>query len=107
MREILTVIKGNFRKNKGSYISIAILMFVVSLSLTAVFSIIKNTNERDVSAMDEVGFGHIIAAVDYQSGIENYEDYKSFCESLAEDIEAQEVVERADLVECMFFQNMI
>ena len=104
MREILTVIKGNFRKNKGSYISIAILMFVVSLSLTAVFSIIKNTNERDVSAMDEVGFGHIIAAVDYQSGIENYEDYKSFCESLAEDIEAQEVVERADLVECMFFQ---
>lgn len=36
MREIITVIKGNFRKNKGSYISITLLMLVVSLAITAV-----------------------------------------------------------------------
>ena len=104
MREILTVIKGNFRKNKGSYISIAILMFVVSLALTAVFTIIKNTNKRDTEAMEEAGFGHIIAAMDYQAGMEGYEDYESFCEELASDIEEQDGVERAELVETMFLQ---
>ncbi len=104
MREILTVIKGNIRKNKGSYISIAILMFVVSLALTAVFTTIINTNKRDTEAMDEVGFGHIIAAMDYQAGMEGYEDYESFCQELAEDIEAQDSVERTELVKAMFLQ---
>lgn len=104
MREILTVIKGNIRKNKGSYISIAILMFVVSLALTAVFTTIINTNERDTEAMEEVGFGHIIAAMDYQAGMEGYEDYKIFCQELADDIKAQECVEDAKLVESMFLQ---
>ena len=79
MREILTVIKGNFRKNKGSYISVALLMLVVSLALTAVFSIMVNTNERDTKAMKEVGFGHILAAVDYQADMQNYDDYEKFC----------------------------
>lgn len=104
MREILTVIKGNIRKNKGSYISIAILMFVVSLALTAVFTTIINTNKRDAEAMEEVGFGHIIAAMDYQAGMEGYEDYKIFCQELADDIKAQECVEDAKLVESMFLQ---
>lgn len=104
MREILTVIKGNFRKNKGSYISVALLMLVVSLALTAVFSIMVNTNERDTKAMKEVGFGHILAAVDYQADMQNYDDYEKFCLQLAENIDAQDYVERTDLIKCQFLQ---
>ncbi len=104
MREIVTVIKGNFRKNRGSYISIALLMLVVSLVITVVFSIIINTNERDTEAMKEVGLGHILAAVDYQNDMQDYNDYEKFCLQLAENIDAQDYVEKLDLIRCQFLQ---
>lgn len=104
MREILTVIKGNFRKNKGSYISVALLMLVVSLALTAVFSIMVNTNERDSEAMKEVGFGHVLAAIDYQADMQGYDDYEKFCLQLAENIDVQDYVDETDLIKCLFLQ---
>lgn len=99
MREIMTVIRGNFRKNKSAYISIAVLMFVVSLALVSVFSILVNTGKRDREAMETVGLGDIIAAVRYD---DPDMDYLDFCEKLAKDLEACPEVSHVDMIPNLF-----
>ena len=99
MREIMTVIKGNFRKNKSAYISIAVLMFVVSLALVAVFSILVNTGKRDREAMEEVGFGDIIAAIRYDDSDMKYQE---LCEKIAKDLEACPEVSHVDMIPSLF-----
>ncbi len=95
MRQILTIIRGNFRKNKGSYISIAVLMFVVAMSLSAVLSILINTGKRDQRLIEETGFGHIIAALKFPGeGI----DYKEFVDKLVADVETCEGVGKVDKI---------
>ncbi|MBE5953716.1 MAG: ABC transporter permease [Lachnospiraceae bacterium] len=98
MREILTVIKGNFRKNKGSFISVAILMFVVSVALTTAFSVIINTNKRDEEQMDASGLGNIMAAIDYQYKNQPMDEYYAFCDELASKMLAVDGVERIDQI---------
>lgn len=63
MRGILTIIRGNFRKGKGAYISIGILLFVVSVSLVSVMTIYSNSRERDIQVLKEDGFGDILGLV--------------------------------------------
>ena len=98
MREILTVIKGNFRKNKGSFISVAILMFVVSVALTTAFSVIINTNKRDKEQMDAGGLGNIMAAIDYEYQGQTMEEYYAYCDELANKMLAVDGVERIDQI---------
>ena len=98
MREILTVIKGNFRKNKGSFISVAILMFVVSVALTTAFSVIINTNKRDKEQMDAGGLGNIMAAIDYEYQGQTMDEYYAYCDELANKMLAVDGVERIDQI---------
>lgn len=63
MRGILTIIRGNFRKGKGAYISIGILLFVVSVSLVSVMTIYSNSRERDIQVLKEDGFGDMLGLV--------------------------------------------
>lgn len=98
MREILTVIKGNIRKNKGSFISVAILMFVVSVALTTAFSVIINTNKRDVEQMDDGGLGNIMAAIDYEYNGQPMDEYYAFCDELANKMLAVDGVESIDQI---------
>ena len=98
MREILTVIKGNFRKNKGSFISVAILMFVVSVALTTAFSVIINTNKRDKDQMDAGGLGNIMAAIDYEYNGQPMDEYYAYCNELADKMLAVDGVERIDQI---------
>lgn len=98
MREILTVIKGNFRKNKSAYISVAILMCVVSMALVTVLSILVNTNKRDRDAMEEVGFGDVMAMIRYS---DPDMEYRAFCEELADELEACPEVSRVDVIPCL------
>ena len=98
MREILTVIKGNFRKNKGSFISVAILMFVVSVALTTAFSVIINTNKRDKEQMDAGGLGNIMAAIDYEYQGQTMDEYYVYCDELANKMLAVDGVERIDQI---------
>lgn len=107
MREIFTVIKGNFRKNKASYISIAVLMFLVSISLTGVFSIAENTGKRDEQAMEDTGYGHILAAMKYQGAEQTYEEYEDFCNEIASDMTELQEVDRVDTIKCIFLMCMI
>ncbi len=98
MREILTVIKGNFRKNKGSFISVAILMFVVSVALTTAFSVIINTNIRDAEQMDAGGLGNIMAAIDYEYKGQTIDEYYAYCDELANKMLAVDGVESIDQI---------
>ncbi len=104
MREILLVIKGNFRKNKGTYIGIAIMMFIVAVSLTAVISVLLNTHKRDWELMESSGFGHIIAGMKYSDSAQSFEDYKADCEAVAEEIRACKDVEKVDVIDILLFR---
>lgn len=60
MRHIFTVLRGSIRKSKGTYIGVAVLMFLVSLSLTTVLNVYINSANRDNEAMEEAGFGDML-----------------------------------------------
>lgn len=57
MKYIWTVIHGNVRRNKGAYIGIMVLMFVVSLSFVTVYSVSHDSKARKAEAIKEVGYG--------------------------------------------------
>ena len=52
--EILTLIKANIRHKKGSFVSIVILMIIISMSFTAIFSIKDNCVNSIETALDSV-----------------------------------------------------
>ena len=43
--EIITLLKANIRRRKGTFISIVILMFIISMALTLIFSVRKSCND--------------------------------------------------------------
>ncbi len=58
--ERLTLLKANIRHQKSSFFGIMILMFLVSLALTTVFTIYLNTDKRVSNALLEDGYGDMI-----------------------------------------------
>ncbi|MBR1816593.1 MAG: ABC transporter permease [Lachnospiraceae bacterium] len=60
MRDMNLIIKGNIRKNKGAYITVFILMFIVSICFVAVISVVSNTNRHNRQAMDKTGLGDML-----------------------------------------------
>lgn len=103
MREILTVMRGNFRKNKGVYTSVCILMFVVSMMLTSVISILITTREHDLNAMKECGIGDMAAALNNSALVENDLDEHT----LAEKIRAcDDIVSKVDEIPTMVVSMM-
>lgn len=57
--EILTLIKSNFKHKKGNFISIFILIFIISMSVTSILSVLTNQGDRYEKAMDHVNAGDI------------------------------------------------
>lgn len=57
--EILTLLKANIRHKKGSFISIVILMTIVSMSLTAILSVKENCITSIENAYEQSGAGDI------------------------------------------------
>ena len=70
MREIGLMIRGSFRKNKGSYFSICILMFIVSLTLCSVITYYINSHRRVTEVMKQNGFGDMLAILNDDSTLE-------------------------------------
>ncbi len=102
MREIALMVRGNIRKSKSAFLGIAIMMFIVSLSLTITLSIVINTEKRDMELMESTGLGHIISAQNWNWQEEYYEEYEARCEKLAENIRKNEEVERVELIPTLF-----
>lgn len=63
MREILTIAGANIRKGKASFISIFLLMVIVSMTLNCVLTVNINAKKRNTQALDEAGFGDLYIAV--------------------------------------------
>ncbi len=61
MNSIMTILKGNLRKSKGVYVSIFILMCIISVALSTVITYTINSKTRDQEVMSENGFGDMLA----------------------------------------------
>ena len=59
--EILTLLKANIRHKKGAFISVFLLMIIISMSLTAILSIRSNSINSVENAYDNAGSGDIVA----------------------------------------------
>ena len=57
MKHVWTVIRGNIRRNKGSFIGILLLMFVVSVSFVTIFNVTRCSKARQDEALEECGYG--------------------------------------------------
>ena len=61
--EILTLLKANIRYKKGSFISVLILTFIISLCVTTIISINHNVEERAVTSLDLNHTGDLVSIV--------------------------------------------
>ena len=57
--EIFTLLKANIRHKKGSFVSIIILMILISMSLTAILSLKDNCKKGVEDALNQVNAGNL------------------------------------------------
>lgn len=57
--EILTLLKANIRHKKGSFVSIILLMIIISMSMTSIFSVQDNYKASIDDALEQVDAGNI------------------------------------------------
>lgn len=61
--EILTLLKANIRHKKGSFVSIIILMMIICMAFTAIFSLKDNCIDSIDNALDQVNAGDLLLFV--------------------------------------------
>ena len=81
--EIFTLLKANIRHRKGSFVSIIILMMIISMSFTAIFSIKDNCVNSIDKAHDSVNIGDLnlfvsndVLSDDLLESVENHSSVK-------------------------------
>lgn len=72
MRYIMMVLRGNMRRNKGVHISVFVLMLIISLAFCSVLSYYTNSIRHDSKAVDEAGYGDMLAALYGESRLDAY-----------------------------------
>lgn len=104
MKEIWTVIKGNLRKGKSGFISIMIMMFVLSVTMTSVISININSTKRVKQALKDDNFGDLMLSfVD-----EAVEEHGSSVDELIKKAEESDIVEKLGKIDTvnMYIDNI-
>lgn len=81
-----TIIKANIRKQKESFIGMLILIFIITVFLSAVLTIVSNSRNYEISQMDRLGYGDLV------SWCVNQEGY----EEAVEEVEALDEVSKVD-----------
>ncbi len=61
--EILTLLKANIRHKKSAFISIVLLMIIISMSLTAILSVRNSSVESVENAYEQSGSGDVVAII--------------------------------------------
>lgn len=81
--EILTLLKANIRHKKGSFLSIIILMIIISMSFTAIISVKDNCKTSIENALESVDAGDLTVYFanskltdDLLNSVENHSDVK-------------------------------
>lgn len=77
--EIITILKANIKHKKGAFKSVIILMFIITVAMTAVISSNDLTYRALGKAMEEINAGDMIAWVDDSSDTESI--YKGLSEN--------------------------
>lgn len=98
MKDITTIIKANVRHGKSGFFSVLILMFIISMTLTAVFTISINSANRNREALEHAGFGDFYGAFTESKLTGN----QITIEELVERVEDCDAVKRVQTTECAF-----
>nr|MDE7479098.1 FtsX-like permease family protein [Lachnospiraceae bacterium] len=78
----ITLLRVNIKRQKGSFIGIFALIFIITVSLCAVLTVRNNSNEYEAQQMERLGFGDITS---WKMGdIKDIEALKSKIENIAE-----------------------
>ena len=88
-----TLVRANIKSQKGSFIGILTLVFIITISLLAVLSIWMNANAYESEQIDRAGYGDItywIDAVDDR-------------DSLLEAVEALDEIESVKVQDIIIF----
>ena len=64
---ILTILKANIRHKKGTFVSIAVLLFVISMAVASIISIRKNANDSLQAAYDRTGARSLLVLIRTQN----------------------------------------
>lgn len=87
----LTLLKANIKSQRGSFIGISIIIFIITISLCAVLSIRMNANAYEAEQIERIGYG------DMTYWIMNVPDREKLLEQI-DRIEEVESVEVGDIV---------
>ena len=82
--EILTILRANIRRKKGSFISIIILMIIISMTMTAFLSIKESCKSSIANALKYVDAPNIIVYIREQN----------MSDELMKNLESHEMVDR-------------
>lgn len=64
---ILTILKANIRHKKGTFVSIAVLLFVISMAVASIISIRKNANDSLQAAYDRTDARSLLVMIRTQN----------------------------------------
>lgn len=90
--EIFTLIKANIRRKKGSFVSIIIMMIIISVSLMSILSLVKNCEKTIAEALEYADTANITAF--YTS--------KNMSNDIIEKLKANELTGRVDVIDSAF-----
>lgn len=60
---MLTMIRANIRRQRGSFIGVLILIFIVTITLSTVFAVWRNSSDYEDKQLERIGFGDITSWV--------------------------------------------
>ncbi len=95
----MTLLRADIRSQKGSFIGIVILVFLITISLCAVLSIWDNTNAYEKEQIEAIGYGDIAYWV---SGITDEE-----LDSLLAQIRSLDGVEAVEVQDILCFTEYV
>lgn len=95
--EILTLLKANIRRKKGSFLSVILLSLIITMSVTTILSI-KESASKGVNNAHEICDTPDVLAI-----------YKSdnLTDDLVEKVKSNDKVKRVDIVESIFAEKVI
>lgn len=92
-----TLLRANIRSRKGSFVSIVVLMLIITLVAASVISLYINSMSRDNQALKETGYGDIMVYISNWALTDNMLDAVKKCDG----------VKRVSVSEAMFYKSCL
>lgn len=93
----LTLLKGNIRQQRGGFIGITVLIFIISTMLCAVLAVWKNGASYESGELDRVGYGDVTAWVLALPGLDD----------MAAQLNALDETEKVERQQTMFVKYIV